>query len=443
MLARLANANIVSDPKRLEALLRHVWRHFREDESFEAAAALAYTSLLGLVPLLAIIFGTMSAFDVFSAWNERLRSFVFENFVPAFGEQVETYISGFVSQASGLTAFGFIALVVTSVLLMAKIEATFNRIWRVSTTRRPLNRFVIYWAVLTLGPLFMGASLGLSTYVAALPVLHTVGIGLSSSETLIKIGIFFMTWAAFTVIFTLVPNRSVNWRHAVIGGLVSVLLFELAKWVFGVYVTQSPTYRTLYGALATIPVFLVWIYVSWVVVLLGASVAAALTTFTYERERWRWPRELEFQLLFRLLGHFWSAQRHGQSLSEEDLLAREASASDSQLQAQLGVLHDAGWLRRDEAGGWFLVRDMGEASLEDLLATGQVRVPWQRLDAMRIENDWDEQLQNSLRRLRLAGGETLEQSLKSLYKPRPAVTPATGGAEHPPSGRAIGRSAGS
>ena len=428
MLDRLAEFNLISDPKRLDALFRHVWRHFQEDRCLDSAASLAYVSLLGLVPLLAIIFSTLDAFDVFSDVTLELRAFVFENFVPSFGQQVEAEIQKFIGEASGLTYVGAIALIVTSLLLMAKIEATLNRIWRVSAPRKPMNRFVIYWAVLTLGPLLIGASLGLSIYALDLPLLKQAGTDLGSSKVIIRVGIFLLTWGAFTSMFLLIPNRKVFWRDAATGALVSTVLFEIAKWVFGNYVTQSSAYATLYGALAVIPLFLVWIYVSWVVILLGASLSASLTTFVYERADWRWPRKFEFQLLFRVLGHLWVAQKDGRIPTDEDLLARETAASDSQIQRQLQCLYDAGWIQRDENENWILVRDLAECSLEEFISHCRLSLPWLQLEDMPEEHEWDRQLKSALLALKDSAGDEFSLPIKQFYKsappPQPVAAPA-------------------
>ncbi|MFW5816575.1 MAG: YihY family inner membrane protein, partial [Wenzhouxiangella sp.] len=161
----------LKDPHWLKAFARHLWTHFREDRSFEAAGALSYTSLLALVPLMAVTLGVISAFPVFDRWADEVENYIFANFVPAAGDVIHEYITDFVSRTADLTAAGTAFLIVAAILLMSSIEKSLNRIWRVQTQRRPTNRLVIYWAVLTLGPLLVGASLALTSYLAALPVL--------------------------------------------------------------------------------------------------------------------------------------------------------------------------------------------------------------------------------------------------------------------------------
>ena len=144
--------------QRVRRLAVHVWRHFKQDRCFEEAASLGYTSLLAIVPLLAVVFGVASAFPVFDRWTGELQSFIFENFIPASGKQIQLYISGFLGSVSRLTLPGFFFLILTALLLMMRIEKAFNRIWRVPVARNLVNRIVMYWAVLTLGPMALGAA---------------------------------------------------------------------------------------------------------------------------------------------------------------------------------------------------------------------------------------------------------------------------------------------
>jgi membrane protein len=146
----------------VKRLAAHVWRHFGEDRLFDEAASLSYTSLLSMVPLLAVVFGVASAFPVFQQWSEQLQTFVFSNFVPASGDQIQSYLAGFLESVGRLTLTGTLVLILTALLLMLRIERTFNLIWRVPAARSIRNRVIMYWAVLTLGPLALGSAIALS-----------------------------------------------------------------------------------------------------------------------------------------------------------------------------------------------------------------------------------------------------------------------------------------
>ncbi len=401
------------DRHRTRSFLHHLWQHFRADRSFEAAAALSYTTLLALVPLMAVMFGVVSAFPVFDLWAGEVEEYIFANFVPAAGEQIREHLQDFVARTTGLTGAGTVFLIVTSILLMATIEKSLNRIWRVSAERSPISRLLIYWAALTLGPLLMGASLALTSYLAAIPFFVT-DLGEGVVLGILNFAPFFVVLTGFTLLFLIVPNRRVRLHHALIGALLSAVLFELASRGFVFYVSNFPTYERLYGALAAIPLFLVWIYLSWVVVLLGASVAAALTTFNYESADWHWPKRHELFLALRLLGHFWQMQRRGKSLSINDLQMREKAATDLQLRRLLGYFEVAGFIQCDHEGDWLLSADLDEISLMELYRAGQFILPIGELPELPMESHWDRALFNELCPVDAQAGEVMNCSIKSL-----------------------------
>lgn len=411
--ARTALETLI-EPGRLKAFGRHLWQQFREDRSFESAGALSYTSLLALVPLMAVMFGVISAFPVFDRWAGELEDYIFANFVPASGDVVHEYINEFVGRTAGLTGAGTVFLIATAILLMSTIEQSLNRIWRVRTVRRPANRLVIYWAVLTLGPLLVGASLVLTSYLAALPLLAPELMRGLLEELILKAAPFLVALIAFTLVFIVVPNRRVRWHHALIGAALSALMFELAKAGFLWYVTNFPTYERLYGALATIPLFFVWVYVSWVVVLLGASVSAALTTFNYHRADWCWNSRHELLLALRLLGHFWQVQRRGESLSVGELLSREAAATEPQLRRILGWFHDARFIHPDHDGDWLLSADLDELSLGELYRSGSFILPVGEVDELPYESYWDRALIDGLKAVDQHADPLMKRPVKSL-----------------------------
>ena len=404
------------DPVWLKAFGLHLLQHFREDRSFESAAALSYTSLLALVPLLTVMLGVIAAFPVFDRLTDEVETYVFTHFMPAAGEVVREHLHDFVQRTAGLTGAGTIFLIATAILLMSTIERSLNRIWRVKALRRPTNRLVIYWAVLTLGPLLMGASLIVTSYMAAASVLAPEIVRGALQAILLTIMPFLVALVAFTLLFVLVPNRRVMLRHAVAGAFISAVLFEFAKGGFVWYVTNFPTYERLYGALATIPLFLVWIFLSWVVVLLGASVAAALTTFSFRKTKWRWNTRHELLLAIRLLGHLWHAQRRGKSLSVGDLLSREPAATDQQINRILGYFLDAGFTHRDDFGDVLLSADLDEITLKELYQAGPFLIPVGELADLPVESHWDRSLIEALRPVDNASQPLLRRSIKALLK---------------------------
>lgn len=400
----------------LKRLARHVWKHFSEDRCFEEAASLGYTSLLAMVPLLAVIFGIVAAFPVFSDWSNELKSFLFRQFLPGTGEQIGDYLNTFLASVSSLTLPGTIFLFITALLLMFEIERAFNRIWRVDRSRSVLNRVVMYWAVLTLGPMLLGAAVALSLQKVAGPQAW----GEDATATWYRAGIFFLSWTVFAVMFLLVPNRHVKFRHALLGALLSAILFELAKLGFVAYV-KNANYTVIYGALATIPLFLFWLYLVWSVILLGASLAASLTTFAdSERSRNAWPERQDFQLVFRLVGHLWQAQQTGGDLSDSRIMSLEPVGDERRLQHLLHDLEAARVVARDELGRWRLVRDLADFSLSDLYCSGNYHLPVagsgsSAPESVTVNSAWDQAFQQAIREIQQKGLAGLNRPLRPMY----------------------------
>jgi len=397
--------------RRARRLAHHVWKHFQEDRCFEEAASLGYTSLLAIVPLFAVAFGIIAAFPVFNKWSENLQQFIFENFLPATGEQIVPYLDTFLESISSLTLPGTIMLIVTALMLMVRIEVAFNRIWRVDRNRTIINRIVMYWAVLTLGPILIAAAVALS----AQKVLGVLGMEGEIPPGVHSVGIFFLTWLVFSLFFVLVPNRRVRIKHALIGAFLSTVLFSIARAGFVAYVSNA-NYKVIYGALATIPLFLLWLYIVWTVILFGASLAASLTTFSdYRKYDTDWPRRWEMQLAYRLAGHLWNAQRAGNGLSLRELLELEQQASELQIHKLLFRLRETKIVNMDEEGNWILTRDLGELTLGELYSQGNYYLPLEELEKLPKETEWDEVYVDCLQRLRERGEREWDRSLRSMF----------------------------
>ncbi|WP_115720462.1 virulence factor BrkB family protein [Gallaecimonas mangrovi] len=254
-----------------------------EDRLTLHAGAMAYITLLSLVPLIAVLFSLFSAFPGFEQIKGELQSFIFNNFVPAASDVIADQVQGFAANASKMTTIGILFLVVTALMLIRSVDSTINRIFRLHRPRRWSVAFAIYWSVLTLGPLLMGVSLALTSYVVGMDVFQKGA--LSGLRTfLIGLAPFLASWAAFMVLYLLVPNKRVRVRHALGGAVLAAILFELSKRVFAVYVAHVPSYQLIYGALAAIPILFFWIYLCWLIVLLGAELTAYLTDLDQANE---------------------------------------------------------------------------------------------------------------------------------------------------------------
>lgn len=243
------------------------FNHCRNDQITVTAGYLAFVSLLSIVPLISVTFSILKAFPVFESFKQSLEGFIFSNFVPTSGEQIQQYINGFVDNASQMTAVGIVVLIVVALSLISSIDKTLNRIWGSHERRKKVFSFAVYWMVLTLGPIFVGASLGVTSYVVSIADSYTPGV----SDFFIKLLPFCLSTLAFVLLFMIVPNTEVKFKAAISGAVIAAVLFEVSKRVFALYITSFDSYQVIYGALASIPILFLWVYVSWVVVLLGAE----------------------------------------------------------------------------------------------------------------------------------------------------------------------------
>lgn len=258
-------------------------RRLREESLPQVAGSLTFTTVFALVPLLTIALAIFTTFPMFNTFRASLEAYFIQSVMPkTISSTILNYLTMFASKATRLSAVGAVALIFTSIAMMSLIERVFNRIWRVRGQRSWARRILVYWAIITLGPLLIGVSLTLSSQVfiatsdlfERLPV---VGAVIYTAASLA------VTTASFTLLYVAVPNRDVDWYDAAWGGLVAGVAFELAKRGFAVFITEFPTYSRIYGALAALPLFLLWIYVSWVITLIGALLVAALPVVKYER----------------------------------------------------------------------------------------------------------------------------------------------------------------
>jgi membrane protein len=264
-------------------LMLFAGRRLREESLPQMAGSLTFTTVFALVPLLTLAFAIFTTFPLFNTFRAGLEQYFIQSVMPkAIANTILGYLTLFASKATRLSAVGAVALIFTSVAMMALIERVFNRIWRVRQERRWAKRLLVYWALITLGPLLIGISLTLTSqvFMATSSLVGEVPILGALFYTLVSL---MLTMGAFTMLYMAVPNRTVDWRDAAWGGLVAALAFEAAKRGFAVYIRQFPTYSRIYGALAALPIFLVWIYLSWLITLVGALIVAALPVVKYER----------------------------------------------------------------------------------------------------------------------------------------------------------------
>lgn len=253
-------------------LLKSLFRQCVDDRCPQIAASLAYATLLALIPLTVITYKIYTTAFIDPAWQLKVQAFVFESLSPSTAEQVRQYLFDSAIQANSINVIGLFMLLISVVVLMFTIDSALNSIWKINTPRYLVRRIFVYLILLFFGPLAIYFSLFVSTYVASLSLIAEY-FGDVTDGGMYSWLPFIVLWVAFTMLYKLVPDCKVKWAHAFLGGTIAVFVFEIAKSIFALYLSYFQTYELLYGALAAIPILLIWIYLTWLIVLIGAEIA--------------------------------------------------------------------------------------------------------------------------------------------------------------------------
>lgn len=321
-----------------------LWERFQQDRLGLTASSLTFTTTLALVPFFAVVLSVFTAFPIFAELRDALEQWLAGSLIPAsISRNVLDYLTQFASKASELGLAGFAVLSFTAVSLVLTIDRTLNDIWRV-TVKRPLGqRVLIYWAALTLGPLVLGASLAITSYVLTVSRgwLPEVGGGVNLALDAVQ---FWLMAFGVTLLYRFVPNTPVKWKHAFAGGLFVAVCLAVAKWGLGLYLSRIPTYSLIYGAFATLPILLLWIYVSWLIVLFGAVIAAYLPSLLSGVARRGGGPGWEFQLateVLQSLARVRDTATRGLTLPQ---LASWLKVDTLQLSPVIGALQELDWV---------------------------------------------------------------------------------------------------
>lgn len=346
------------------ALIRFIAARFAQDRCAETAASLTFTTLLSLVPMITIALTVFSAFPVFEDFSALIKNFLMQNMMPEnAGKIITRYMQQFAESATRLTTMGVLFLAVTAMLMMLTIDKAFNVIWRVSRPRPLVKRLIVYWAVLTLAPLLIGASLSLTSWLVGLSMGYAKHIPLFGIGVLKMLPVLFTTMA-FALMFRLVPNRHVPRAHALTGAIVAAIVFESMNRMFGYYISHFPTYKLVYGAFASVPIFLMWIYLSWLSILLGAVISASLS-------HWRAPPEKNLtpadQLLdaLRILKILSKCLEQGRVVTLPEL-SKSLYLGYDVLENILERLASVDIVRKAQGEGWLLMRSPGHIRVSEL-----------------------------------------------------------------------------
>lgn len=236
---------------------------------------LTYSTLLAMVPLIMVVFSIFTLMPIFQEASNMLKELVYDNFAPSASDLVAQYLDLFVENSKKMGLISIFGLVVVAVMLISSIDNALNEIWHNTKVRPIVLSFVIYLFVLIFGPILAGASIAISSYILSFKLFDTNGV-IPFSHHLLSLMPFFLTWLMFSLVYTIVPNTKVKFKHSAIGALIAGLFFTLGKEIFVWYITTFPSYQAIYGVLATIPIMIVWIHLSWKVVLLGGQIASVL-----------------------------------------------------------------------------------------------------------------------------------------------------------------------
>lgn len=383
-----------------------LFRRFLTDRAINSAAALTYTTLFAVVPMMTVTFAMLSAIPAFQESGEQIQNFIFHNFVPSSGETVQQYLREFTAQARKLTWVGVVVLAVTAFMMLVTIEKAFNAIWRVRQPRRGISSFLLYWAILSLGPILLGAGFAATTYIASLSLLSGPD-ALVGAQTLLGFAPVLTSVAAFTLLYSSVPNARVPVQHALAGGLFTAVLFELAKGLFGLYVSFFPAYQLIYGAFATVPLFLLWIYLSWLIVLFGAELVCNLSSSRHWRRR-ALPRTL---VLLGVLRVFYRAQLRGRPVSYADVQREGWPVPDDEWAEVTEFLVSEQLICRASGGAWVLCRDLQHYSLHQLLMSSPWPLPRPGQLPDQLKESWYPPLRVALERLHEEQAALLSGSL--------------------------------
>ena len=375
--------------KILIAFLLYLKDRYKRDGCQEGAAALTYMTLFAVVPLMTMMYNMFSIIPAFQGFGAQVEQLIFENLVPSSGVEVQAYLGNFSPQASQLSAIGGFILIVTSYLMLSNIEKIFNRIWQTVGGRQGLSSFLLYWGVLSFGPLLIGLGLLMHTYLLSFQLLVDELDKLGLTALLLQYLPWLMTWGGFTLLFVAMPNCRVVFRYALFGGLVTTLLFQAAKGLFALFVVNS-SYHTIYGAFAIVPMFLLWIYLCWVIVLGGAELIRGLETFSGSYQPCYFPDLIAVLVICAQCLHF---QSRGAAIADSDML--KAGLDEKQWSRLRLLLLKENILMSTASGRYVLTRDPAKLSLLEinhLLGGGVLNKPSERGVEVLAQYPWSTRL---------------------------------------------------
>ncbi len=414
--------NIRQHAHKTLSFLRFVLRHFLQDDCRQNAAALTYTTLFAVVPMMTVSFAILSAIPSLQTVTTDIQEFIFRHFVPSSGMQVQQYLSDFSTQASRLTLVGIVILFVTALMMLVTIESAFNQIWRVKDARKGVVSFLRYWAVLSLGPLLLGAGFVLSSYLASIELLNRTAVLVGDVFPGLAIIPLCFTALGFTLLYIAVPNCTVPLRAGLYGGIIAALLFEAAKQGFGFFVSNFASYKLVYGAFAAFPVFLLWIYLSWNIILLGVELTRAFAVYREEAKGRRHP----VLTVMDILQLFYRKYRVGGTVSDVEAIAILGKQEVEAWADYAQVLTEQRLIQKTDTGDYVLARSLDQL---DFWAFYR-QLPWplprpEDLAGLHADDDWAAVLRPALEQANASNEAVLRIPLAQILAPGLAPAAST------------------
>ena len=379
-------------------------KNYSEDGCQSTAAALTYQTLFAVVPLLTITYTVLEAFEAFSGVGDLLQDFVFDNVVPESVSVVQEYIQQFSSQAMSLSGPSLIVVGLTAFLMMHTIEKSFNDIWRIREPRQGFQRILMYWAILTLGPVLMFLGLASTTYLFSLPII--TGVGASKLFGIVPLA---LSTVFFTLMYVAVPNCQVPFRHGVIAAAVVAVGFELVKHLFGSVMAMTD-FAVIYGTYAAVPLFLIWLYVSWTIVLFGAELNKNMGLFRSQRSPQMEPPLVQILII---LHEFFRCHRLGEVVTDRTITSLSHRVDMQAWHDYKSRLLTLGLIRVVEKGGLVLSKDLNDVTLWSLYRD----LPWPLPAGFTVAGEaWEKQVNEKLTKSFEERRVMFELDLEQLYR---------------------------
>jgi membrane protein len=367
-----------------------VIRRFEADRCREQAGSLTYTTLFAVVPMLTVFLVIISSIKALEPARQQLQHLIYSNFLPRTTIAFDKALNAFTDKSSNLTIIGILFLFITTVMMLTSIETVFNRIWRVRETRGGIIGFMRYWTIISLGPILLGSAFVISSAVASLNILSNNFAGYEVDGEFIFWSISFaLTILGFFILNWTIPNRSVPIKAALIAGTFSAVVFELLKNLFGFIMSNFTSYEIVYGAFAAVPIFLLWIFLSWNIVLLGVEISYALTAFNTGKE----PKRHPIIMFLDLLELFYHKQQRGESVSDEEALIVLGRDEIGRWPTYVLMLEKQNLVKRTDDNEYVLARNLSQVDFWSFYTQLPYPLP-RRNDVanIRADDEWMQRL---------------------------------------------------